>query len=130
MGVGTPQDLLDGIKCGVDMFDCVMPTRNARNGTLFTSHGKVSIKVARHTLSETPLDAQCECYTCQNFTRAYLRHLYVSGELLFFRLASLHNIHFYLQLMENARKAIENGTFEAFYEEQSAFLKPSEPEPG
>ncbi len=129
MGVGTPQDLLDGIKCGVDMFDCVMPTRNARNGTLFTSHGKVSIKIARHTLSEAPLDANCSCYTCQNFTRAYLRHLYVSGELLFFRLASLHNVHFYLQLMENARKAIENKTFEAFYTEQSAFLAHPEPEP-
>jgi queuine tRNA-ribosyltransferase len=128
MGVGTPQDLLDGIKCGVDMFDCVMPTRNARNGTLFTSKGKVSIKIARYALSQEPLDSSCSCYTCQNFTRAYLRHLYVSHELLFFRLASLHNVHFYLHLMDKARKAIENNTFKAFYTERSAFLSHPEAE--
>ena len=116
MGVGTPQDLLDGIRCGVDMFDCVMPTRNARNGTLFTSQGKVSIKRAQYALDKDPLDPQCSCYTCQNFTKSYLRHLFVSGELLFFRLASLHNVHFYLNLVSQARAAIAESRFEAFYQ--------------
>ena len=99
MGVGTPMDLLDGIKRGVDMFDCVMPTRNARNGTLFTSVGKISIKRSEYKLDASPLDSQCKCYTCKTFTKAYLRHLFVAEELLFYRLASLHNIHFYQKNM-------------------------------
>ena len=115
MGVGTPDDLLDGIYRGVDMFDCVMPTRNARNGTLFTHRGKLQIKNARYAEDESPVDESCSCYTCRTFTRAYLRHLFVSGELLFHRLASLHNITYYLSLMADARAAIAAGQYEAFW---------------
>jgi queuine tRNA-ribosyltransferase len=114
MGVGTPSDLLDGIARGIDMFDCVMPTRNARNASLFTSHGKVSIKTAKHADDSTPLDEQCDCYACRNFSRAYLRHLFQAQELLFFRLASLHNIRYYLRLMEGARAAIDDKRFDAY----------------
>ena len=111
MGVGTPEDLLEGVARGVDMFDCVMPTRNARNATMFTSQGKLSIKSARYAQDDGPLDAACACYTCTTFSRAYLRHLFNAGELLFYRLASLHNVAFYLQLMQGARDALEAGTF-------------------
>ncbi|MDA0712975.1 MAG: tRNA guanosine(34) transglycosylase Tgt [bacterium] len=114
MGVGTPEDLLDGIYNGIDMFDCVMPTRNARNGSLFTSVGKVSIKHSRYRSDQNPLDENCNCYTCKTFSLAYLRHLFVSKELLFYRLASLHNITFYLNLMSEARLAIEQNRFEEF----------------
>jgi queuine tRNA-ribosyltransferase len=118
MGVGTPDDLLDAIALGVDMFDCVMPTRNARNATLFTHGGKVSIKANVFKDDSGPLDDRCNCYTCRTFTKAYLRHLYVSHELLFFRLASLHNISYYLQLMEGARQAIIENRFAAFHKER------------
>ena len=118
MGVGTPSDLLDGISRGIDMFDCVMPTRNARNATAFTSQGKQSLKAARNIDDDGPLDAACDCYTCRTFSRAYLRHLFNAGELLFYRLASLHNVRFYLMLMEQARAAIEAGRFSAFRDEQ------------
>jgi queuine tRNA-ribosyltransferase len=120
MGVGTPDDLLDGIARGVDMFDCVMPTRNARNGTLFTHDGKLSIKTAQFAEDERPVDDECTCYTCKTFTRAYLRHLFLTGEILFFRLASLHNITYYLSLVADARAAIENARFTAFYRERKA----------
>jgi queuine tRNA-ribosyltransferase len=100
------------------MFDCVMPTRNARNASLFTSRGKVSIKVARHADDDGPLDPECSCYTCRCFSRAYLRHLFKAGELLFFRLASLHNITFYLRLMHDARFAIAEHRYAAFVVEQ------------
>lgn len=118
MGVGTPSDLLDGISRGIDMFDCVMPTRNARNATAFTSQGKQSLKAARNIDDDGPLDAACDCYTCRTFSRAYLRHLFNAGELLFYRLASLHNVRFYLMLMEQARAAIEAGRFSAFRDDQ------------
>ncbi len=114
MGVGTPEDLLDGIANGVDMFDCVMPTRNARNGSLFTSTGKVSIKRSEYRSDQNPLDPNCACYACKSFSKAYLRHLFVSDELLFYRLASIHNITFYLSLMAEARIAIEENCFEEF----------------
>ncbi len=114
MGVGTPEDLLDGIARGIDMFDCVMPTRNARNATMFTSLGKIAIKSARYSEDESPLDPACHCYTCRTFSRAYLRHLFNAKELLFYRLASLHNISFYLQLMMDARTALQRGQFAAF----------------
>jgi queuine tRNA-ribosyltransferase len=120
MGVGTPEDLLDGIARGIDMFDCVMPTRNARNATMFTSRGKLAIKSARYAEDEGPLDPACACYTCRTFSRAYLRHLFSAGELLFYRLASLHNVSFYLQLMQDARAAIEQGRFGAFRGERLA----------
>jgi len=106
MGVGTPEDLIEGIDRGVDMFDCVMPTRNARNGTLFTSFGRLNIRNAKFKEDEKPVDEACECYTCKNYSRAYLNHLYKSGEMSYFRLASIHNLHYYLNLMKEAREAI------------------------
>lgn len=118
MGVGTPDDLLDGIALGIDMFDCVMPTRNARNATIFTHRGKISIKNAAFREDQGPLDDRCNCYTCRTFSRAYLRHLYVSEELLFFRLASLHNVAYYLQLMDDARQAIAEKRFARFRAER------------
>ncbi len=114
MGVGTPEDLIENIARGVDMFDCVMPTRNARNGTLFTSFGKINIKGAKHILSDKPIDSACDCYTCQNYSRGYLNHLFRAKELTYFRLASLHNLHYYLTLMREAREAIMIGDFENF----------------
>ncbi|WP_285905892.1 tRNA guanosine(34) transglycosylase Tgt [Pseudodesulfovibrio pelocollis] len=111
MGVGTPLDLLEGVSAGVDMFDCVLPSRNARNGTLFTSRGKVNIKRAEFAEDDSPLDPDCGCYTCRNFTKAYLRHLYMAKELLSSRLNTYHNLYFYLDLMKQVRAAIEGGTF-------------------
>jgi len=106
MGVGTPVNILEGIERGVDMFDCVMPTRNARNGTLFTSFGRLNIKKAEFKEDTKPIDETCSCYTCKNFTRAYLNHLLRAGEITYFRLASIHNIYYYLDLMKQAREAI------------------------
>lgn len=106
MGVGTPEDLIENIERGVDMFDCVMPTRNARNGSLFTTYGKIAIKNAKFKDDAEPIDPACECYTCQNFTKAYLTHLFRAGEITYYRLATLHNIHYYLTLMREAREAI------------------------
>ncbi|MFP4316230.1 MAG: tRNA guanosine(34) transglycosylase Tgt [Desulfovibrionales bacterium] len=111
MGVGTPLDILDGIEAGLDLFDCVLPTRNARNGTLYTSHGKINIKGAQYKEDDDPLDANCACYTCRTFTRAYLRHLYTARELLSYRLNTIHNLTFFLDMVRGARKAIQNGTF-------------------
>jgi len=106
MGVGTPEDLIENIDRGIDMFDCVMPTRNARNGTLFTTFGRINIKGAIFKEDGKPIDIACDCYTCKNYTRAYLNHLYRSGEMTYFRLASIHNLHYYLTLMRDARKSI------------------------
>ena len=117
MGVGTPENLIEGIARGVDMFDCVLPTRNARNGVLFTSFGKISIKQARYVEDPEPVDPQCLCYVCRNYSRAYLRHLYQSNEILASMLNTHHNLHHYLQLMADARRAIEEGRFSAFREE-------------
>ncbi|MBP9707938.1 MAG: tRNA guanosine(34) transglycosylase Tgt [Oligoflexales bacterium] len=114
MGVGTPLDLVEGVNLGVDMFDCVMPTRNARNGSLFTSFGKINIKNAQHQFSDIPLDDQCDCYTCQNHSRAYLRHLYIAGELSVYRLLTIHNLVYYIKLMEQVRSNIIAGTFQTF----------------
>lgn len=114
MGVGTPENLLECISLGIDMFDCVMPTRHARNGYLFTHDGRVVIKQARYREDFGPLDAECGCYTCRNYSRAYLRHLYTSGEILSMRLNTIHNLHFYLNLMREARTAIEQGRFSDF----------------
>jgi queuine tRNA-ribosyltransferase len=111
MGVGKPEDLLEGIERGVDMFDCIMPTRNGRNGTAFTSQGQIVIKNAKFKEQFEPLDRNCDCYTCRTFTRAYLRHLFQAEELLVLRLISLHNVYFYIRLMEEARKAILQGHF-------------------
>ncbi len=117
MGVGTPEDLIENIYRGVDMFDCVMPTRNARNGTLFTSFGKLNIKAARYKLSSEPIDKSCDCYTCKRYSRGYLNHLYRSHEITYFRLASLHNLHYYLTLMKQSREAIIKNRFEEFRKE-------------
>ena len=114
MGVGTPEDLVEGVACGVDMFDCVMPTRNARNGHLFTRFGDLKIRNARHKTDEGPIDPTCGCHTCQNFSRAYLHHLDRCGEMLGPMLTSIHNLHYYLNLMQEVRDALDAGTFAAF----------------
>jgi len=114
MGVGTPEDLVAGVANGVDMFDCVMPTRNARNGWLFTRFGDIKIKNARYKEDTKPLDESCECYACKNFSRAYLHHLHRTGEILGARLNTIHNLHYYLQLMKEIRAAIEVGQFSKF----------------
>ncbi len=114
MGVGTPEDLVEGVYRGVDMFDCVMPTRNARNGTMFTSTGKVVIKNARYRDDKNPLEPTCDCYTCRNYSRAYLRHLFQCREILSYQLNTIHNLHYYLDLMAKMRKAIEDDRFSAF----------------
>lgn len=114
MGVGTPEDLVEAVSHGVDMFDCVMPTRNARNGWLFTQYGDVKIKNAFYKKDTAPLDSDCTCYTCLNFTRSYLHHLYKVGEILGARLNTIHNLHYYQALMQGMRDAIEAGEFEAF----------------
>jgi queuine tRNA-ribosyltransferase len=105
---------------GVDMFDCVMPTRNARNGWLFTQYGDIKLKNAQYKLDAKPLDSDCTCYTCQNFSRAYLHHLQKVGEILGARLNTIHNLHYYQVLMQTMRKAIEAGTFEQFKQEFAA----------
>ena len=117
MGVGTPEDLVEGVGRGVDMFDCVMPTRNARNGTLFAKHGKFSIKRAEFISENEPIELGCACYTCKRYSKGYLNHLFRAGELTFFRLASLHNLHYYLTLMQNIRNAIKAGKFAEFKRE-------------
>ena len=114
MGVGTPADLVDSIAAGVDMFDCVMPTRNARNGYLFTSGGVIKIRNAVHRDALEPLDENCACYTCQHYSRAYLHHLDKTNEILGARLNTIHNLHFYLDLMAQARAAIKDGRFAVF----------------
>ncbi len=114
MGVGTPLDLILCVDAGIDMFDCVMPTRTARNGTLYTWQGKISIKRNEYRLDNNPLDPECDCYTCKNYSKAYLRHLFMSGEILSARLNTIHNLHFYLNLMKKAREAIQSGEWPAF----------------
>ncbi|NQV19229.1 MAG: tRNA guanosine(34) transglycosylase Tgt [Armatimonadetes bacterium] len=114
MGVGTPKDILDNIENGIDMFDCVMPTRNARKGTVFTSNGKLIVKSARYKEDFSPIDKECDCYTCKNFNRAYLRHLFSVDELLGMRLATIHSLHFYMELVKSARKAIFDKKFAEF----------------
>jgi queuine tRNA-ribosyltransferase len=114
MGVGKPEDLVESVARGVDMFDCVLPTRNARNGQCFTPDGPLTLKQARFTRDPAPLQADCPCYACRHFSRAYLRHLFMAEELLIYRLLSLHNLHFFLGLMRAMREAIAEGAFEAF----------------
>ncbi|MBI5562867.1 MAG: tRNA guanosine(34) transglycosylase Tgt [Deltaproteobacteria bacterium] len=124
MGVGTPEDLVWGVGAGIDMFDCVMPTRNARNGTLFTTNGKLVIKNARHERDPAPVDEGCGCYTCRNYSRAYLRHLYMAGEVLSPVLNSIHNLYYYEWLMREMRSAISQDRFgqwsKAFHEGRNA----------
>lgn len=117
MGVGTPEDLVENVERGVDMFDCVMPTRNARNGTFFTNFGKFNIKKAEFINDNESIDKDCKCYTCKNFSRGYLNHLFKAGELTFFRLASLHNLHYYLSLVKQMQEAILANRFSEFKKE-------------
>ncbi len=119
MGIGTPVDLWECIELGVDMFDCVMPTRNARNGQVFTSRGKLVIKNAKHKRDFRPLDLECDCYTCRNYTRAYLQHLFNAKEILALKLNTLHNLHFMIQLIFKIRRAIQE---DKFLEEKKKFL--------
>lgn len=123
MGVGTPEDLVDAVDLGIDMFDCVMPTRNARNGKIFTSFGHIVIKNAQYVDDNRPIDEECHCYTCRNFSRSYLRHLFMANELLVYRLLSMHNIYYYQSLMKSMRDAIEANDFQSFkrqfYEKRS-----------
>jgi queuine tRNA-ribosyltransferase len=114
MGVGRPEDLIEAVRAGVDMFDCVMPTRNARNGQLFTSQGRVNIKNAKYMDDDSPLDPNCDCETCTQYSKAYLRHLFVAGEMLSARLNTIHNLHFYLSLMRQMRAAILDGQFDSW----------------
>jgi queuine tRNA-ribosyltransferase len=120
MGVGTPEDLVDCVYHGIDMFDCVMPTRSARNGLLFTNGEKVVIKNARNREDGSPVDSACDCYTCLNYSRAYLRHLYVAGEILAMVLNTIHNLRYYLRLMERIREAVREGRYRDF---RKHFLK-------
>ncbi|MBE6886428.1 MAG: tRNA guanosine(34) transglycosylase Tgt [Ruminococcaceae bacterium] len=117
MGVGTPGNILEAVRLGVDLFDCVMPSRNARHGHLFTSEGIRNISNAKYERDELPIDPACDCPVCQNFSRAYIRHLFKSHEILGMRLAVMHNLHFYNTLMEQIRAALEAGTFTAFHAE-------------
>ena len=128
MGVGAPRDLLAGMASGIDMFDCVLPTRNARNGTLFTTKGKVNIKRAEYREDDSPLDPDCPCYACRTFSKAYLRHLYIARELLSYRLNTLHNLTFFSQMMERARQAIREGRFAAFRRKMEAVYPENEEE--
>jgi queuine tRNA-ribosyltransferase len=112
MGAGTPLDLVEGVRRGIDLFDCVMPTRNARNGQLFTQAGRLNIKNARYAEDSAPPDPGCPCYTCRHFSRAYLRHLYVAGEIAAATLNTLHNLHFYLDTMRRIREALVFGTLD------------------
>jgi queuine tRNA-ribosyltransferase len=111
MGVGMPEELPEYVAKGIDMMDCVLPSRNARNGYLFTSKGKIVIKQAQYADDTEPLDAGCPCYTCRTYSRAYLRHLFQAGEILYSSLATLHNVRFYLDTMQRIRRAILDGTF-------------------
>ena len=117
MGVGTPEDLVESVARGVDMFDCVMPTRNGRNGTLFTSYGKINIKSAKFKLDKSPIDSECNCMVCKNYSKAYLNHLIRAKEITYFRLATIHNLYYYLNLMREMREAIIENRFSSFRDE-------------
>ena len=117
MGMGTPEDLVEGIARGIDMFDCVIPTRNARNGTLFTTFGRLNIRAKQYAEDLNPVDPECQCPTCRNYSRAYLRHLFKAEELSVMRLATIHNLYYYLHLVKKIRKAIIEGNFMEFREE-------------
>ena len=123
MGIGTPADLVEAVARGVDMFDCVLPTRNARKSTVFTPRGKLSLKAAYFARDEKPIDPECDCYTCQNYSRAFLRHLFSVGEISAMRLATIHTLHYYKKLVDRMREAIMQGRFEQFREDFHARYK-------
>jgi queuine tRNA-ribosyltransferase len=114
MGVGKPEDIVESVKRGVDMFDCVIPTRNARNGFLFTRHGELKIRNSKHAFDTGPIDSKCGCYTCQNYSRSYLRHLDKCKEMLGAHLNTIHNLYYYQELMRDIREAIEKDAFDEF----------------
>lgn len=122
MGVGTPVNILEGVLRGIDMFDCVMPSRNARHGQFFTRNGIINIKNAKYETDSSPIDQHCDCPVCQNFSKAYIRHLFKSGEMLAMRLGVLHNLHFYNTLAAEIRENLDNGTFYKFYNSQREIL--------
>ena len=122
MGVGTPGNIIEAVSRGVDLFDCVMPARNARHGQLFTKKGIININNAKYILDEKPIDEECTCETCQNYSRAYVRHLIKAGEMLGMRLAVIHNLHFYNNLMQEIRDNIENNSFEDYKNEYCDIL--------
>jgi queuine tRNA-ribosyltransferase len=126
MGVGMPENLIESVARGIDMFDCVLPTRNGRNGGLFTSAGRINIKNARFERDFSPIDETCDCYACKNFTRAYVRHLYRAGEILAARLCSWHNLRFLVKMMRNARNAIIEGSYPEFRSKTLAVLSAAE----
>jgi queuine tRNA-ribosyltransferase len=128
MGVGTPEDILDAVRLGIDLFDCVLPTRNARNGMLFTSTGKISIKQAQYAEDRRPLDETCLCYTCRHYSRAYLRHLYLANEILSSRLNTIHNLFYYMLFLINLREAIREGHLLDFYKTHYSHLNGLEKE--
>jgi queuine tRNA-ribosyltransferase len=120
MGVGTPEDIINAVMLGVDFFDCVLPTRNARNGTLFTSSGKISIKQAQYAEDKKPVDETCACYTCRHYSRAYLRHLYLSKEILSSRLNTIHNLFYYINLLVKIKEAIQESRLLDFYKSHTS----------
>lgn len=126
MGVGTPENLVDMVSLGVDMFDCVLPTRNARNGQLFTRYGVVNIRNSCYRMDENPVETGCECYTCRNYSRAYLRHLFLSREILAHRLNTIHNIHYFICLMQRIRNAIREDAFDIFRKDFFSRRNPQE----
>jgi queuine tRNA-ribosyltransferase len=129
MGLGMPGDMIEAVREGVDMFDCVLPTRNARNGMLFTRSGKMAIKNAKYAEDPSPIEPGCPCYTCRNYSRAYLRHLYFAEEILAFRLNTIHNLHFYLTFMREMRQAIAEDRLDGFIQDFNSMGEPSvEPE--
>jgi queuine tRNA-ribosyltransferase len=121
MGVGTLQDILDAVMLGIDLFDCVLPTRNARNGMLFTSTGKMSIKQAKYAEDKRPIDETCACYTCRHYSRAYLRHLYLANEILSSRLNTIHNLSCYMNFLKTVQEAIREGRLLDFYESRGLY---------
>lgn len=122
MGVGTPVNIIEAVARGVDLFDCVMPSRNARHGHIFTWQGSMNILNAKYELDSKPLDEECDCPTCKNHSRAYIRHLFKSGEILGMRLAVMHNLYFYNTLLERIRQALDDDTFDKFYAKYSTIL--------
>jgi queuine tRNA-ribosyltransferase len=127
MGTGTPENLVESVARGIDLFDCVLPTRNARNGQLFTSEGRLNIKNVRYAEDDRPPDPTCGCYTCRHHSRAYLRHLFAAGEMTASTLNTLHNLHFYLDTLRRIREAIAFGRFESFRSEFHERLSGQEP---
>jgi queuine tRNA-ribosyltransferase len=126
MGVGTPEDILYSVSFGIDIFDCVLPTRNGRTGTFFTNNGKINIKNSVYARDNSPIDEECDCYTCKNYSKGFLRHLFLSGEILGMHLGTIHNLYFYTKLMKDIRENIKKGTFDSWMKEKIEKMKGEE----